>query len=726
MTQPINSSQNYINNPYNINPIKEDLAYCSKRISEIALLDSNNFFIQSNDTFKIYEDTLCNRIITYFSSRTESLEALDDVITKCSKVMESFRLGFQTDEELKSIHSDKKLLQTLDNHLDDLYTVGLGHLEKTWDDPESLDQINALKSKISLLKDSVASFSNFVTIINRNKNKSKEDLLKQSTNDKHLNEYIVNIFNNENANNEEISYFSKSSIRLDFTKRFGPAITNDLLKMYALDTAEFISSNDLKGLLIGLAANITEVDLLHIQANNQDIFNFDPSATSLDILNQIRSLSLISNKQLDSFKNAPYYYQLKKDLTFVKKLSSVENFNLASSRVKTAELDHFGATEYLSRRIAYSIFDSDEYASFREGTLIPVPDYSTGSREIILMRAHELVSHKGLHGLVLIPCDVDNPRYALGMPLHVVFRGSHNLAAWNRNLNPMHKDRFFSFEGPGNNSFKKKKQPMLEKLDQVLKQLPKDASIKFGVMGHSLGSSDSQRMCEAIAEHIYQAKDENSEISHKSPLNSLNVKEVNYFGYNSPGVEDSLNNSFLEYAKKIPNTVFQLRYFKAHRDLIQKIGGCFLGAHSKESPLPNNVKATVIKFRKPEDAYTRNPILRFGLVPHLQYNLTQNCNKNKNLLNDVWVEKIRTNNPQDEGLHYQGIDPNAIPKTAQVNPEKLLKSLKLKSLISKLYQKCILILRFIGMLIMEYVIQPVINLFQSIIRKARQLNVCPC
>ncbi len=675
---------------------KKNLNTFNDRISQLAYLNINEFFISSKDAFEIYKDTFCSRIFTCFHSREESLDALDQLISKCAKIMEMFRLDFHSNEAFSNIESDSRLLQRIHSNLEDLHNIGLENLKTSWNDPESLAKIEALKSKISILNNTVTSFNNLMTLIKKNKKSSNGALLNGCTNDKYLDEFVINLYRANKGSMEPSCYFSKTSVAACLNSRFGDSMTRDILRMYSLDQTEFLSSNDLKALFIGIAANVTEPDILYIREHNQDIMKFKPTDTPIDCLNRIRSLHRFSNQGLSSLKNTPYYSQLKKDRQFLKKISWIDNLNLAENHLKTASLNHFAPTEYLCRKVVYPLFNSDEYASFREGTLVPVPDYSKGSKEIILMQAHQLQSRKGLHCLALIPCDLEGKKYPEGIPVQILFRGSHNNAAWIRNLNPLEKDKIFSFEGPGNKSFKRRKKFILKKLDRVLEKLPKDASLKINVMGHSLGSSDSQRMCEALAQHIYQAKD-------LSPLNHLNVNEVNFFGYNSPGIEDKINESFLEYAAKIPETQFQLRYFKAHRDLVQRAGGCFLGSHSRQRPLPPNVRATIIKFRQPNEAFGWNPAKRYALVPHLQYNLCAWKKQKKKIPNDIWIEKIRTNNPKDEGLVYQGLNPNNPPLKAVVDDEKIEKSLRLRTLFSKLYKKGIEIIQYIGRLFMDWV-----------------------
>ncbi len=722
------------------------LDFCFKQFSQLASLKMGEFFTHSNNTFERHENTAYNRYSTVFNSKEGVFNAVDALISKCAETIEVTRFNYHPLKYSTSnlINSERAILQTLHSTLPQSLE-SFEKLKKVWNDPETSYKINSLQGKIEVLSTNIIEVNNFIISSNIKGIKpgfSKSLLINKCKSDDYLEKFINNFLQKKIENEIQPSYFSKGEVIKHLVKLFGAQLTTEIMTLYRLDTFAFISSTDLKALLIGIAANITYENLeVILDLKNPNLLEGVKISTPItheeraQFLNHLRDISFFSEKDLNfPLKNIPYYRQLKKDQTFLKSCLWINNLNLSKLQVKTASLQEFASAEYLARKIVYGLYPLDEYTSFKEGTLVPVPISFTPTQKTLLMQAHSLYNSKGLHCVVLIPSCFDDKSCSDTIPIQILFRGSRNYAAWNRNLNPIEKSGdWMEWGGPGGKSFAANKEVLLKQLDRVLAQIPKDKPAKIEIMGHSLGGTDGQRMCEAVVSKI--SRDRKSamylEESRKQdsafnllPLGVLKIKELNFYGFNAPGIEKKINRSFLQCANELPDIKFQLRYFKAHHDMVQTVGNHVLGYHTHKKPLPSNVFTTVIKFRKPEESLGGwNLAKRYALVPHKQYNLCGYEDIKNKIPNNIWIEDIRTNNPSDVGLKFQGLNSDNEPLESVIDYEKTRKSLINKRWVFTIFDKFIKLIFIIGKQI-KHVLNETFNLLSSCFTGRKITRLC--
>jgi hypothetical protein len=657
-----------------------------EKFSQLANLKEGEFITYSNGRFEKHKNTLCNRIVYCFHSKILPLNAIDTLVSECAKDIELLRLNFDPSSPNSAdiVNAEKALLQQMHSTSITLFR-SLNNLKAAYDRPEIYHKIQSLQSKISILDNNIVSLNNFMTRFKKISTNvsSLDSLIKKFTSDTYIDKYIEKLLQKQIIDEKSPSYFSLSAAVAALSKIFGDKATQNIINMYEVESSHFISSTDLKAVIIGIVANMTLEDLqavcnsenknLWILAKQQKALLEIKRSPSADFLNYLRQVSLFSKEETAQLKvnKPPYLTQLKKDQYFLKNCLRIDHFNHHPTHVKAADLKHFAYAEYLARNIAYGLYPSDEYASFREGTLVPVP---SENGQTFLMQAHTLQNKRGLYGIVLIPANLDSQNSSHPIPVKILFRGSRNYAAWNRNLNPLDKLKWREQEGPGARSFEANRPILLNNLERILQKLPKDSPVKFEILGHSLGACDGERMCQALASKILRAR-----YQHPQPkdavFHKLNVQEINFFGFNTPGIEENINESFMQSATQLPDIKFQLRYFKAHHDPVQTVAKFLLGYHEEENLRPANVLTSVFNFAKPESAFGNNPINRYGLIPHTQYNLSKYSHPKRKIPNDVWIWNVKTNNPQDSGIKYYRNNPSNEPSESLVDEEKARKAL---------------------------------------------------
>jgi hypothetical protein len=670
------------------------LEACLETFSKLSKLQQGEIFTYHHGKFHSHKNTLWNRFIFAFRSKNLRLIALDSLVSECAKTIELLRMQvnpLDTDYS-EQLEAERSLLQKIHSQLASARILGLENLKTCWNDQEHIDKINAVQSKIAVLDHSIVSLNNFITRfkVNAQKPISTDQLIQKCTSDNYVDIFISNFLQKKSPEENHPNYFSTQTVQNSLMRYFGKSATLKIFNMYQMTDVHFISSVDLKALIIGIAANLTMEDLntiyhSEIKTPLNDYLPLNkPKEPGVEFLKKIREVSFFSGGEYRKFKisKPPYLHQLRKDQFFLKRCLKLNLLNLAEAKVKTASLQHFAYTEYLARDIAYGLYPLDEYATCTDGTLVPVPDENG---QPILMEAHTLQNKRGLYGVVLIPAQLDSKSCPKTIPVQILFRGSRNFAAWNRNLSPLDKIRLNELEGPGARSFANSKTKLLQNLEIILQKLPKDSSVKLDITGHSLGACDGQRMCEAFASKICQDKN--------SSFHNLDIKEVNFFGFNTPGIDINTNTSFLHCAALLPQIKFQLRYFKAKHDVVQTVANFVLGYHPLENLLPPNVLTSVFKFTKPESALGNNPANRYALVPHSQFNLHAYEDLAKTIPNDVWITHIITNNPADTGIVYQGKNADDPTKQSILDFDAARRSLFHQKWLSTLRRKFIRLIR---------------------------------
>lgn len=483
-----------------------------------------------------------------------------------------------------------------------------------------------------------------------------------------LDAFIQSIFNKSifEADYKEIKFYSKDEVQDLLDSVFGKTATLSAMCMYRLLPAKKISSIALHTLLIGIVSNLTKKDINFIEKNYHGTC-LSPMISAItaqipegaerkiEILNKLRRIAPLPHNPVvkQEILRIGCKDQLHKDKKLLGSVHWIDNMNISPDK-GTHELKKFSYAEYLAHVIIYALESKGNFAAFQTGTLIPVRTYNDPACEgkTMLMEAHRLITKNGLHSVVLVPSEINSFSKEQTVPIQILFRGSKDAGAWNRNLNLLEKQQAYGWEGPGGASFNKNKYDILKNLQKILLLTPVGQPIKFEIFGHSLGASDAQRMCALLAESMVSKQSsvqkENSEIE-KSTLFNRIVEEVNLFCFNAPGVEEILNERFLKNLETLKKVKFQLRYFKVAHDPIQTAANQLLGYYSKLKAPIENLFVSIFKLAKPLENF-------FFTLKNAHSNkfLCNFSNLKKRITNNAWIEYVKTNNPEDSNIHQRG------------------------------------------------------------------------
>lgn len=458
----------------------------------------------------------------------------------------------------------------------------------------------------------------------------------------------------------EIGFYRRSEVSSVLSGMFGEKAASAVMEMYKTSKRKNISSVTVHALLIGIVANLTLEDVKYIfntfetTALNQTVARAlenageisDPTELEktqiLQVLSSLRSLPSINFNPVyvNEFKQLGYFGQIQKDCDFLKACQRLDNYNL-SEKVGTRGLIKFTYSEYLARHIIYGIASKGVGACFSEGTLVPVRLHAqTGDRaELMIMRAHRMINSKGLHGVVLLPAELETQRSNEShVPVYVLFRGTRSRYGWYRNLHPSEKHALLGWSGPGLTSFERYSDEMLSNFKKFLSSLPKGSSIKLEIFGHSLGATDSQRFCDLVSQKLL---DQDYNVA------GCQVNEINLYGFNSPGVEEQVNERFLNNLRKLKKIKFQLRYFKVQSDPVQTTANQLLGYIPPEVDKIANLFVTVFKIGKKPAFFPQTQTLAHTEKLLCNY-LDIECTKP----NDAWIKTVKTTNPDDLPLTH--------------------------------------------------------------------------
>lgn len=485
-----------------------------------------------------------------------------------------------------------------------------------------------------------------------------------------LNQFIHSIFDGSFTDYKKIEYYSNDEVKSLLTGLFGKTATNSVFCWYKSIEKKHISSITVHALVIGIVSNLTEKDLDVIEKNLQDPYFIhinnqiflkisDPVERKVELLRKLRDIPLLPKTPFikQETERRGFQDQLAKDSEFLSSCRWIDNIAITPDK-KTYELKKFSYSEYLSRVIIYGLEAKGNFAAFQPGTLIPVPLYNevAGKEQIVLMETHRLVSKGGLHAIVLIPSKMNMLHRDQTLPVQIIFRGTQCTSAWNRNLNLLEKQQMYGWEGPGGASFSKSRLAILEELQNILSFLPPHPSIKIEIFGHSLGASDAQRMCVLLTEALKE----------EEVKPNKEVKEINLFCYNAPGVEDVLNQRFLEIVESLSDIKFQLRYFKVAHDPIQTAANQLLGYCFREEEPIKNLFISVFKIALPVNGF---------FAAHTTTFLCNYTDITKKTENNAWIEFVKTNNPEDSKIHQRGPTGDEPPSPSKYKHSSAYKAL---------------------------------------------------
>ncbi len=409
---------------------------------------------------------------------------------------------------------------------------------------------------------------------------------------------------------------SKKAVCEVLSEAYGKQALERTLTYYHLKHQTVLTGIDVAAIVIGTVANLTHQDLVALEgAGHDEAFLLG----KLQTLRQIRHLSL-------SVKTKRYKDQLQHDLLVLKAIQQVPQFDPS----KTQELDvksaaKFSYAEFLARDFSYALFNKST-VKFADGLVFPLYD-SQGEQK--LMEAHSLVSHKGLHGLVVKAVWPQNDA-----TLQVVFRGTQCKDSIIRDF--IH----YLFDGPGRDSFAKWE----ERISQgIMCHVKTPCSLEF--IGHSLGACDAMRSLEALARR----------------MKGDSFTEVQLFAFNTPSVESDIAKQFIQSVSKL-SIPFKLRYLDVHHDPVQEFGAKRLGYCGAAVFKPKNLKISIYKFNRenlrPIQVFILNLLAKTQFFFKRSFNAhTHYCLKYGDTFdsaqpNPTFIQNIYTNNPEDVNLLY--------------------------------------------------------------------------
>jgi len=486
--------------------------------------------------------------------------------------------------------------------------------------------------------------------------------------DQTVHEIIDGIFEGRSVNEQ---YVLKETVQNSLSEIFGDDYVRTTMETYGYLSEEILSTKDIHAIMIGLVANLNMNDLegIYEQRDNPILhLNLDHLPENLDdctqeniheVLLQLRS---IDRSRFELFKpeiKGPFSDQLERDLgilTFIENLPEYERHQ-EDNILRINHVKHFGYSEYLSRDVVYGLCFSAK-TQFREAALIPLLDEKM---EMRYLEAHSLHHGEGLFGVTFLPTE-QNPGEPI--PVQVVFRGTYDKDSLKRDFSIREKEYFFGFEGPGVKSFNRKRDQMVQKLEEhldLMSELNDGAEFSLDFMGHSLGASDAQRMMHAVTKRIIETE-------------SDDVREMKFHSFNSPAVEGNISSEFVILATLLEDTEFSLRYFDTHRDWVQSVGGARLGYIDNYADIPDNLKLTVMTFSRAPKLLDelQNNLIERGMHPkylrttfnglflelmrrvdaHTRHLFWTHDDEKGKMYNGTHVAEIRTNNPEDSNLRY--------------------------------------------------------------------------
>lgn len=437
--------------------------------------------------------------------------------------------------------------------------------------------------------------------------------------------------------------FEKDPLELDFVvsrkasisvlkDKFGGAAVERALNYYGLEHERTLTGEDLAALVTGLLANITEEDLRHFLPDMDSVAEEDIGRELIALRASMVCPALLFDK------SKPYYRQLEHDQMLLQYVNEIDDWTAETEETKVKGLKRYSYAEFLSRHLAYALFNK-KGTQFPDGLLIPIYDDENTLR---VFSAYELVSVKGLHGCLFKPfksMEGENK-------VHVVFRGTYCKYSILRDISPTERLHSRLFDGPGRNSFTKHQEYLYNK---ILEHASSTEEPVIEFCGHSLGASDAMRAMEYFMYRQAEGPEQ------------LPIKKFVLHAFNTPGVEPDVNRRFMRSLRTL-GVETDLRYFDVHHDIIQQLGSTRLGYFRRNETCPEHLKLSIFKFnRKIEErlaALARNFFKRFrfnlekALEAHTFYCLRLHDTYSTDNLNSTFIQDILTNNPKDMGVNY--------------------------------------------------------------------------
>lgn len=405
-------------------------------------------------------------------------------------------------------------------------------------------------------------------------------------------------------------FFNKNDVSNTLKSMYGESAVKTLFSRYSQVEHTMISSEELKFLLIGVQACLTseQVEVAFAAWKEKDSLlstayaGLDSGVAELkakefdalseeELANFLEMLRTPTAKEKSWPKNNfedPFYFQLNKDIAFLQACRKESMYNPATLR-ENSRIAHlvkdFGPQEFLARDIAYGLFYSPgigaaQSTSFTPGVLFSMYD-SNGKRVCRQILPH-IDNGAGLLAVNIIPA-----RKCANPAIQTLFRGSADNPAWMRDFRPS--------EGIGEASFNagsaEMKKNLLAAIEEMQKVQGRDTPLTFEAIGHSLGSSDAQRMMVLFVEMI------STQGQPGGLPNDVKVKELLLNTWNAPGAGlrfirnweklggteapwDKFSRLCLELYKKEKMPEITLNYFKVEKDIVQSCGGPYVGFFS--------------------------------------------------------------------------------------------------------------------------------------------------
>ncbi|MCB1112297.1 MAG: hypothetical protein H7A37_09985 [Chlamydiales bacterium] len=454
------------------------------------------------------------------------------------------------------------------------------------------------------------------------------------------NEIIENFLDREAAIDRNHVRITAEAAKAALSEKYHAEVVKKAMKRLQLNHKEAVTTNDVKAIIIDIAANLTL----------EDVHKIDPSIEKQNLIEFTSQIRDIDTDRLLHNKHVRYARQIKHDIALIKNVYQQRDEYDPKKQLNTAR--RFAYTDYISRDLAYYLYDHKK-AQVPEGILF---SYWDKKGNLVLSEIHTLHSRAGLHVGILKPVFTEDKDK---VKMQVFFRGTACKSSIKRDLSLKEKCLPFHFEGPGAKSFNSNADKLTQRLQKHINDLcPERKTACVEVMGHSLGASDSQRMIIAVTERMMK----------KQSL-SKKIHGINLFAYNAPAIEGHIASQFIKNVEILDHVSFKLRYFgvKNHRDPVESIGTVRLGYINEDSQRPKNLHLSKVTKtidsleQKREDDLFDFPteeikdqvskvakfieFLAFGYTAHTDYFF-----KGKNY--DSYISSIRTNYKNDIELWH--------------------------------------------------------------------------
>lgn len=477
--------------------------------------------------------------------------------------------------------------------------------------------------------------------------------------------------------------YSAKHVTLTLTSIFGKSIVENILSFYQLDTKSVLKIEDIKALLIGIKANLTEEDILHLLNQKGILKETFPELLSCEFQDNetmiLKFLDTLRNtydrKEMDFSKcsSSIYKEQLERDLYFLDICDRHKLYGLNKNFTDSlAPLQHYGASEFLAKDFIFGLY-SGKNTKFREGVLFPcyTMEREDKDKKLSCLQAWPLPNGEGVYPALILPLTLQKNGKANAK---IIFRGIDDEQS---KMRALEFNSFGTIEGAGAKSFNQMLPSVREALQKSFTKLKEKfqvSSVEVECLGYSLGASDAARF---LLDLITQ-------------LTTTDVyPSLKLFAFNTPCIGERECMDFLTLSDKFPKMPIHLTYFKMEGDIYQQAGLMLPGYFTENQTLPNNVSITVVVLNRTNSKNSFTELMDNGCgvivnpgEEHVVSKHAQRCFTPKDVIqpeknNPTYLVGIYTNHKEDATLSSKAIsEPSLIPAQLCSKPGMMIDSVQ--------------------------------------------------